>query len=641
VRHARGSGWRSTRWSRISLSLAACAAFAALFASCDGPQAPTSGTPDDLGGRFESGKLTFQLSGATGATTALALVASNLSFDPTTHELRVDVAIRNDGSDTAVGPDRILVYGFVPQNVEPLNASCGPADDELAVPHCSFDHHGTYGDDGGLAAGEVSAPVTWILRVPSGESFAFRARLGSETAAPGTISGRVFVDRDGDGHRDAADHGAPGIVVHLRAGNEVTDATTDANGSYAFLVQAPGLYEVSVEPPPGVPVTTPAALQVTILERQDGTLSSFSHADFGLAAIPEGPEVRIEGWVYDDANHNGERDAGEAGIANVRVEAKATGVRDDDDEEDDDKAGDAIAAPGGRAAEAVQEGPHPANANGGEARTRTDADGHYTLAVRGPGPWTVKAESIDGFDRTTPKTLTFLEPPAAGESLHANFGYAHEDAASRAEIRGVVFLDLDRDGVRDLGEPGIRAVRLTAAGTCTLPSQASDDTDDRGRYELEGGDVNCPLPWTLTRSVLPGTIATTPATVEITAPPAVGHDYVIDFGVALDEPGTAPAYVVEGTVFLDVDRSGRREIGEPGVPNAQVLLLGPCDTLRAVTTDAEGHYRFESDTVGRCPVTAVWQSLPHFDKHTTPNPVRVDPQGPAGGSQTIDFGVRY
>ena len=95
-------------------------------------------------------------------------------------------------------------------------------------------------------------------------------------------------------------------------------------------------------------------------------------------------------------------------------------------------------------------------------------------------------------------------------------------------------------------------------------------------------------------------------------------------------------------MYLDANRSGTREAFEPGVPAVQVRLLGPCDTIRAATTDAAGHYRFEADVVGACIVTAVWQSLPDFDKYTTPNPAPVDPAGPDGGGAVgIDFGVRY
>jgi VCBS repeat-containing protein len=64
--------------------------------------------------------------------------------------------------------------------------------------------------------------------------------------AEGVISGTVFVDVDGDGTRDAAEAGSPGVVLQLTSGaGSVTRSTiTDDNGNYLFDELEPGTYSV-------------------------------------------------------------------------------------------------------------------------------------------------------------------------------------------------------------------------------------------------------------------------------------------------------------------------------------------------------------------------------------------------------------
>jgi len=78
--------------------------------------------------------------------------------------------------------------------------------------------------------------------------------LGLVTAHPtvraasddkGTIEGRVFEDKDGDGIRDAGEKGLEGVKVKL-AGKLKRTAETDKNGKFSFEDLADGNYDVSV-----------------------------------------------------------------------------------------------------------------------------------------------------------------------------------------------------------------------------------------------------------------------------------------------------------------------------------------------------------------------------------------------------------
>jgi hypothetical protein len=378
---------------------------------------------------------------------------------------------------------------------------------------CAFDHRGTYGDDGVLAPGETSTPVVWRLHVPGGQSFAFRARLGRGAAGPGAIAGVVFDDRDRDGSRDTGEAGVASVQVQLRSGASTETQSTDATGGYAFQVATAGLYAIDLAPGQTHAPTTVLPLQVAIVQLEDSTLSSFTAGDIGLARANGGTTIVVEGFAWADLDRDGQRDEGEAGLAGVKVEAR--GCNHDD----------AVAVP--------TDGAIAAHDDDDDFDTRTDAFGHYTLRLPDcGGAWEIRGGSVDGYDRTTPRSVVFASPPAPGTTLVADFGYAPEDPSSRFEVRGVVFRDDDGDGVRDVTEPPLAGVRVTAAGIdCAGGALASDRTDSRGRYSLDGDDVACPLPWRVQRDAVPGTSDTTPATVQLDAPPAVGSQYRIDFGV--------------------------------------------------------------------------------------------------------------
>ncbi len=79
-----------------------------------------------------------------------------------------------------------------------------------------------------------------------------RRSLPTGTAS-GVLNGVAFIDADRDGNHDSTEIIVRGISVHLAGttnqGADVTvDATTDANGAYAFQNVLPGTYEVTAEP---------------------------------------------------------------------------------------------------------------------------------------------------------------------------------------------------------------------------------------------------------------------------------------------------------------------------------------------------------------------------------------------------------
>lgn len=481
--------------------------FGGFFTGCSDPQRPAPEPAADFAARWDNGTLEFRLDGSPGASTDLTLVATHLQFDDSTEVLHAGVALHNAGGHAVTGPASVVVFGFIPEAVTLLDVPCGAP---LAPGECAIDYTGAYGTDGILSPGETSTPVAWRLHVPAGQSFAFRARLGAFAGGPGSISGVVFADTDRDGRRDAGESGIRDVTVRLRGPAGSHDVRTDTAGHYQFQVDEPGIYDVSADLSAHQRPTTVQPLRVTLLRQADGSIGAFTQGDLGVATPVPGPTLLSEGFAYADLDRDGQRDAAEPGIAGVKIRGRAcdTPGKTADDDDDDD---------------------------GHEVETWTDATGYYRLVLPDcGGPWEIRGGSVENSDRTTPEEVVFTAPPAPGTALHADFGYAPEDASSRFEVRGVVFRDDDGDGLRDPAEPALYGVLVTARGiACAGPALAADYTDERGRYKLEGQDIACPLPWVVQRAAIAGSLATTPASVQLDAPPLFSREFTVDFGVKL------------------------------------------------------------------------------------------------------------
>ncbi|MEV4776667.1 SdrD B-like domain-containing protein [Microbacterium sp. LWH12-1.2] len=153
-----------------------------------------------------------------------------------------------------------------------------------------------------------------------------------------TIGNFVWVDVDADGIQDDSEVGIAGVTVELldAEGNVVETATTGADGSYLFEDVECGTYRVRFTLPEGNTFTTPDAgddtavdsnpvptqenpligvtpeFEVTPVDPKDLTI------DAGV--VPEAPVCTIGDFVWLDEDRDGIQDAGEAGIAGVKVE---------------------------------------------------------------------------------------------------------------------------------------------------------------------------------------------------------------------------------------------------------------------------------------------------------------------------------
>ncbi len=146
---------------------------------------------------------------------------------------------------------------------------------------------------------------------------------------PATLSGNVYHDRNGDGHRGPNEEGIGGTDVALvdEQGNILQTMTTDSNGAYHFQHLLPGRYAIVEQQPIGWLDGQEE------LGRVNGhvTGSVASNDRFEQITLPPGSigteynfgeylPVSLAGTVHSDPDQDCEIDSGEVMLEGVRIE---------------------------------------------------------------------------------------------------------------------------------------------------------------------------------------------------------------------------------------------------------------------------------------------------------------------------------
>ncbi|MFZ1473287.1 MAG: SdrD B-like domain-containing protein, partial [Anaerolineae bacterium] len=216
----------------------------------------------------------------------------------------------------------------------------------------------------------------------------------------------------------------------------------------------------------------------------------------------------------------------------------------------------------------------------------------YVLTVLGPNP------GQDNNHQAQPYAVSLAQ---GGFNLTADFGYTKYGA-----IGDFVWYDTDKDGIEDVGEPGIPNVTVAlyrdtdGSGTLTAGDTlvTTTTTDADGGYifkNLVPGAYFVDV--TDTYNVLAGLthIAANQSQPDPTNPITLGLGQVYkdaDFGY-VQQPGSGKA-IIGDTVWYDDNGNGIQQPGEPGIPGIQVCATPTgggasiCDT-----TDSNGHYLIE------------------------------------------------
>jgi cyclophilin family peptidyl-prolyl cis-trans isomerase len=423
-------------------------------------------------------------------------------------------------------------------------------------PQTTTDANGHYSFSG-LAAGSYT--VREVL--PSGISLTTATQTvavaAGQTAAANfgeqpSLSGKVFIDLNGNGTLDPGEPGASGQTVFLNVdgtGSPTNNphTTTLADGSFSFTGLAAGNYTVMEVAPSGVSLTTGA---------QTATIT----AGHGVSGLLFGEKPSIVGLVFLDANSNGQPDSGEQAIS-------------------------------GRTVYLDIDNSHAPDAS--NPSTTTNANGLYYFLGLAAGNYSVREVAPSGTIMTTPAQNITLTAGQIASSI--NFGEVPPS------IVGTVFVDMNKNGTFDTGDLGLagRTVFLDNDHTGSPTNNPKTTTDALGKYFFAG---LTPGTYNVREVVAAGVVLTTTnQSVTVTANNTTSG---VNFG-------EGPA--ITGTVFTDTNGNGALDASEQGVSGRTVFLnvdgTGAPDAANpSVTTDANGNYVFSGIANGTYHVLEVLPS---------------------------------
>ena len=198
--------------------------------------------------------------------------------------------------------------------------------------------------------------------------------------------------------------------------------------------------------------------------------------------------------------------------------------------------------------------------------------------------------------------------------------------ASRNKLGDYVWVDTNKNGIQDAGEAPVPGVKVTLQDATGKPIGSPQTTDAQGKYlfdKLPDGtykvcfDIkNLPAAYAdylVTKQNAAGhngtdsaADLTTGCTETTTLGPDKREDLTLDMGLV------SPVNRVGDFVWLDVNRNGIQDAGEPGVPDVPVVLQdGTGKPVGSpVTTDAGGKYLFDNLPDGTYKVCFDLSKLP-------------------------------
>lgn len=381
------------------------------------------------------------------------------------------------------------------------------------------------------------------------------------------VSGTIYSDANGDGVRQTGEAGQTDVAVRVAGPlGELLTGYSGPGGTYQVCGLTSGdTYLVHEAVPNGFKQTGPKDRRISraLIARDLGYIvqvccASFTGLDFGNQVIPGA----IGGLVYQDSNANGARDAGEPVLAGVTVTLTPT-----------DPAGDAVTA-------------------------TSAADGTFLFQKLPAGTYSVTQTPPTGFTQTQPAAGGYQVTLAAGgSSLNNNFG--DFKGVLVGSLAGFVFNDLNGNGTRDDGEPGMAGVTVTLASPPSGYPTPSVVSADDGSFQF----LNLPLAtYTLSETV--------PAGFKQTAPPAPGTiTATLDFShqnvAGLLFGNQALTARIFGLVFLDSDGNGAQNGGEGPQSGVTVKLTASGGSTTTKVTGADGTFSFDGLTAGTYTISEI------------------------------------
>ncbi len=403
------------------------------------------------------------------------------------------------------------------------------------------------------------------------------------------VSGRVFLDRNGDGIFAGNESPFEDCEVHLEDvnGSLIASTVTDTTGSYRFTGLPAGSYTITMMP--GAEYVPTMKNSPGSVEERDSDINENGRTDvFELLnghtlSFIDGGFFRyseIGDFVWMDDNKNGLQDPDEDGLANVQIQM--------------------LTRTGLPLITTVSD------SSGAYALTGIPP-GHYTIVILPGNPSFLPTVRLDSLpDRNSDlnlfngifvsDTLRILENTAL-QSI--DFGLVLPGAT----VSGVIYNDSSGDGQLDIDDHVLNnvEVRLYTCNGVLHDIQFSSN----GTYAFSPVD-----PESYYIEVVPphGFVFSRDGNPDITEDFGAGTsrclsldvDQIIEIPVAL-----APLSVVGDFVWFDHNANGIQDIDESGVQGIDLFLVFEDQVIDLATSDEAGQFLFDSLYPGRYKLMAM------------------------------------
>ena len=402
----------------------------------------------------------------------------------------------------------------------------------------------------------------------------------------GTVSGAIWEDSDADRAIGENERALAGVEVALMNGtgrNILATAVTDEDGIFTFAHMRPGEYMLRVSAPEGYVFSgalSTGVLPVESIREQRAYSSAFTLLggamvdNIGYGLFTQGT---IRGSIWQDADFDAQQKSGEEGLRGATLTLY-------------DESGDETAV------------------------TTSQRSGEFVFGALMPGEYTLKVELPEGYVFTRAGGASLAEETgessamlplgtlAMGETIDAvTFG-----ALRPASVGGVIWMDRDDDGRRQVSDSGMQGIRALLINERTQES-VETFTDENGTYRFEG--------------VLPGTYSlafeletgyafarNATGTKRVSCIPQVDALYgqseafiVLSGANMLDKDvGVVGVGTVEGSLWEDSTYDGKPGKGENAIAGATIELVD-AKTGKAVSSvhsREDGRYLLEFVRMG-------------------------------------------
>ena len=492
------------------------------------------------------------------------------------------------------------------------------------------------GDDSQDSDADVVTGETVVTLLSEGEND-LSWDMGIYNTQRAALGDTVWYDDNKDGIQDSNEFGVDAVKVTLYRGDDtlVSSTITDDRGNYKFGNLLPDdYYVVFSDLPVGYQATAQnigsdlkdsdanrdtLRTETTTLEAGENDLSW----DMG---IHNELRASIGDTVWYDDNKNGLQDAYEFGVTAVKV----TLYSDEDV----------------KIAETLTDD------RGNYAFRSLLPDTYYLVFSDIPAGYEVTSknagDSSKDSDVDTETFRTEMITVDAGENdLSWDMGLFNKE---RASLGNKVWFDENHNGLQDIDEKGVSAVKITlydSAGNVV----ATTRTNEYGEYifrdllpaEYYVGFTEFPAGYMITEQNVDDDLKDSDANYhrgETIHTVLESGENDLSWDVGLYQPVLVD---IGDRVWYDENRNGLQDEGEAGVPNIRVTLVKngvsqiPLEQTTTATTsvltDENGYYRFED-------IEALAPHRYHaiFDTETLPKDYRITLQG-SGSDNTMDSNV--